>query len=345
MKKKSVLFIGPFPPPHSGDTVKNHEIYDFLRKCEVKTSFYNTYWSKLHQAILFLLIPFFLIFYDKIIFSFNRRARYFFLPFSVFFNFLFFYKCELHLIVIGGVFDVEIKRIPSIIRTTYVSLLKKIKTIYVESNKLVEGLSDLNIKNAVYLPNIRKKTNYCATELRTDETLKLVFISRIVKMKGCVVLANAVKSLIKENIPVALDFYGPVSESFSGEFNALLIKEKVEYKGVLTFYEVPECLRNYDVLVFPTLYETEGQPGIIIEAMMAGRAIITFPFRSSEEFLINDENAIVLEKRDEELLKDSILKLVTNRDLVKKLGREALKKSTHFELSSWEKNIFEWLCK
>jgi len=72
-----------------------------------------------------------------------------------------------------------------------------------------------------------------------------------------------------------IDVYGPILENI----------EVLNYKGVLFGDEVIKKLQEYDVLVLPTFWETEGYPGIILEAFSLSKPVISTNFRAIPEFV------------------------------------------------------------
>jgi glycosyltransferase involved in cell wall biosynthesis len=55
----------------------------------------------------------------------------------------------------------------------------------------------------------------------------------------------------------------------------LLKNSGVHYHGVVDNIELRRQLTFYDVFVFPSVYDNEGHPGVLIEALMAGLPIIS----------------------------------------------------------------------
>ena len=46
------------------------------------------------------------------------------------------------------------------------------------------------------------------------------------------------------------------------------------YCGAVSPGDVPEIIRQHDLLLLPTYWESEGYPGVILEAMQCGRPVI-----------------------------------------------------------------------
>jgi glycosyltransferase involved in cell wall biosynthesis len=83
-------------------------------------------------------------------------------------------------------------------------------------------------------------------------------------------LAEYIKSHRLED-KITLTFYGPIHEEDRDYFEAELRKYSfAEYKGVLQPSEIHQTLNDYDVMLLPTHYYTEGLPGSIIDAYISG---------------------------------------------------------------------------
>lgn len=66
-----------------------------------------------------------------------------------------------------------------------------------------------------------------------------------------------------------------------------------EYKGELQPSEVVLTLKQYDVLIFPSHYEGEGCPGILVEALSVGLPIIASNWKYNDEFIIDGVNGFL----------------------------------------------------
>ena len=71
---------------------------------------------------------------------------------------------------------------------------------------------------------------------------------------------------------ICMDFYGQKKDDY---FDVNLANSKFyTYRGVLQPNEVIPNLQKYDALIFPTHYEGEGCPGILVEALSAALPIV-----------------------------------------------------------------------
>ena len=97
---------------------------------------------------------------------------------------------------------------------------------------------------------------------------------------------------------ICIDFYGQKKDDY---FDVNLANSKVyAYGGVLQPNEVIPTLRKYDALIFPTHYEGEGCPGILVEALSAALPIIASDWKYNSEFVKDGINGFLCETFDVE---------------------------------------------
>lgn len=101
--------------------------------------------------------------------------------------------------------------------------------------------------------------------------LKLIFISRICKMKNLLGAIQIISNLTE--FPIQFDIYGNVEdkeywELCKIELEKLPINVKWQYRGECDSNNVVETFANYDIFLFPTLGENFGH--VISEALLAG---------------------------------------------------------------------------
>lgn len=101
--------------------------------------------------------------------------------------------------------------------------------------------------------------------------LNLVFLSRITPKKNLLCALDAVSRL--QNVEVRLDIIGPIRDQTYWNLCQLRIAElpghvSVNYLGEREPDQIPRLLKQYDLLILPTLGENFGH--VIVEALSAG---------------------------------------------------------------------------
>jgi hypothetical protein len=118
------------------------------------------------------------------------------------------------------------------------------------------------------LPRVERVNHRYRKEINT---LKVIFISRISKMKN---LEAAIEIISRINdYSIIFDIYGNIEDKeywrlCKKELEKLPMNIKWKYQGECDSNNVIETLANYDVFLFPTLGENFGH--VISEALLAG---------------------------------------------------------------------------
>lgn len=121
---------------------------------------------------------------------------------------------------------------------------------------------------------------------------------------------------------VTCDFYGPIHDEIHDEFlNGIKANPNARYCGMAEPGTGPQLIANYDALVLPTYYDTEGHPGVLIEAMHAGVPAISTQIRTIPELIKNGVNGLLVPTQNSDALAEAIHLLAVNPTLRKKLGR------------------------
>ncbi|MHA2282681.1 MAG: glycosyltransferase family 4 protein [Promethearchaeota archaeon] len=167
----------------------------------------------------------------------------------------------------------------------------------------------------------------------STEELRLVYLGHVREEKGVLVMLESLRNL-EPGLGAAIhcDIFGPIYESFAARFEYELSKApNTTYKGVLDPAAVISTLNNYDALVFPSYYQGEGHPGVLIEAMMAGIPVISTAFRSIPELIDNRVNGLLVAPQDSKSLAEAIKTIFHDRGLVIEMGRRNWERRTNYD--------------
>ena len=232
-----------------------------------------------------------------------------------------------HVRVFGGSLDCFCDDLMPLLRRLLLLTLRHTDGLIVQTELLYNRFSAL-IGDSVHLvPGYRcmaaMENDLSLPVRRPGEDLHLVFLGHIREAKGIFVLLESLRSLgPREKEAIHCDFFGPVYGSVAARFEDELAKTKnATYGGVLRPEQVVPMLRNYDALVFPTYYQGEGHPGVLIEAMMAGIPVITTVFRSIPELVEDRVNGLLVAPQDPKSLTEAINTIYYNRQLLTEMSK------------------------
>lgn len=184
-------------------------------------------------------------------------------------------RCRLHYVVVGGWLVHLLKKYPFL-----AACLKRFDAIYVETNTMKKGLTELAFHNVHIVRNCKHLQPLTEAELCTcpEAPYKLCIFSRIMKEKGVEEAVNAVISANRYygKTVYCLDIYGQVDDEQVLWFEQLsaAFPPEIRYCGVAPYDQSVRIIKPYFALLFPTKFYTEGIPGTIIDAYAAGVPVI-----------------------------------------------------------------------
>ena len=170
--------------------------------------------------------------------------------------------------------------------------------------------------------------NYTINKSSNNSKLKLLFVGNIDYRKGVGSLLRVMEELEDENIE--LDCLGRMG-TIGKQFNQASLSN-VKYHG---FTDPIPFYKAADVFIFPTW--SEGSAKAVYEAMSFGNAVITT--YASGSLVDHESEGLIVEPGNDTEIKNAILKLMKNRDLLKKFQTKALQKSKSRQWQDYSADI------
>ncbi|MEI6680012.1 MAG: glycosyltransferase [Mariniphaga sp.] len=223
----------------------------------------------------------------------------------------------------------------------HVLLLSKISGIFPQSHNLKERLiAQFQFTNVYYFPNFR--INSFVPSFKQRDDFRIVFMARIMRQKGIETifqLADNISHQSKNKNRMSIDFYGPIFDEDKEYFMAQVEKyEMVTYQGILLPDDIYKTLNEYDLMVLPTRFFTEGFPGTILDAYISGIPVVATRWENATEFIDDGITGYIVpfENGENEFV-DAVIKLYENRDILLTMKQNAYQKSKLFTSdSAWE---------
>jgi glycosyltransferase involved in cell wall biosynthesis len=210
--------------------------------------------------------------------------------------------------------------------------LRSMDGILTQTQLLKDDLQKMGLVKAEYLPGCRPLAPVTETPAKHSDEFRLIYLGHITRRKGILYLIEALGILAK-TCPkkVICDFFGPVHDELRDEFNAgLQSQPNARYCGMAEAGTGPQLIANYDALVLPTYFDTEGHPGVLIEAMHAGVPIIGTQVRTFPELIAHGVNGLLVPLQDSVSLANAIETLAANPDLHKHMAEANHQKGREF---------------
>ncbi len=154
-----------------------------------------------------------------------------------------------------------------------------------------------------------------------DDELTFGVVSRLDPVKGIEYLIDAF-AMIRPNLS-KIKFIVIGSGSITGSLKSLVDSKGLSDVTLFTGYrsDVTDCLAALDVFVLPSLAEYHSIA--LLEAMRAGKAIITTDVGGNLESVRDGEEALVVGPSDASALSQALMRLLTNVELRENLAKNA----------------------
>ena len=151
--------------------------------------------------------------------------------------------------------------------------------------------------------------------------VKLLFLSNLIPSKGVYVLLDACKVLKERGMLFTCDFVGGETKEIDRAAFEMAVKERglegiACYQGPKYGEEKQRCFAQTDIFVFPTFYNNECSPLVLMEAMQYRLPLVSTNEGGIPDIVVDGENGFVCERQDvnslvaalERLIKDSALR-------------------------------------
>lgn len=227
--------------------------------------------------------------------------------------------------------------LPDITKSNRILLnaLKNFDDIWVETNMLATSLKEQGFNNVSIIRNFKdlKPINICDIKTDKKDYLRLCTFSRVMKEKGIEDAINVIEELNNFGLSIELDIYGIVDRNYFDEFSEIKnqLPSYIRYKGAVDSNESTSVLKNYDTLLFPTRFKTEGLPGTIIDAYAAGIPVISAKWDSFDDIVEDGKTGIGFVQYDINDLKEKIKWAYDNKDDLYKMRINCINKYSEFD--------------
>jgi phosphatidyl-myo-inositol dimannoside synthase len=157
----------------------------------------------------------------------------------------------------------------------------------------------------------------------------ILFVGRLVERKGVGYLIDAVAQL-PAAIPARLVVIGdgPDRASLEARARASSSVHPIEFRGWVTPAALDEAYRSATVFALPAVVDergdTEGLGMVLLEAMSYHVPVVTTALGGITDIVQDGENGLIVPPNDAAALSAALARLVTDRDMVRRLGVGAL---------------------
>ena len=233
---------------------------------------------------------------------------------------------------------------PRYLRKNLFFLLTKWSAIYVEQVvSISHGLQELLIKGgmvqaekAIVIPygfdfdDIKEKTK--SGELRYGNP-QIIIAGRLVPVKQHHLVLKIMPQLIKKfpDIQLVIVGSGPIENELKQISKDMKIDSHVRWEGFRN--NMHDYIRDSDIMVLPS--SAEGFGLVILEAWQHKKPVVAFDIPAPNEIIIDNINGCLIEPFNTNLLYKKIVKILSNPQLLDRMGIEGFKTlKKYYSLSS-----------
>lgn len=137
--------------------------------------------------------------------------------------------------------------------------------------------------------------------LTQDRPAELLFVGRLIEIKGLRVLLDALPEILKEVPDVRLKVvgYGPLEDELRSQTQQLGLTEQVTFLGKKPHTDVMALMRHCVALVVPSIIDpkgaSEGLPTVILEGLASGAAVVASDVGSIRHVVSDGHNGFLCE--------------------------------------------------
>ena len=172
----------------------------------------------------------------------------------------------------------------------------------------------------VYIPNMLDSIPKTTSKLNNKN---LISVGRLSREKGYTDLIEVFKLIHKERPDWHLDIVGdgPEKNKIVDMIYLNKLTDSITVHGYLKRKEIDKLLNKSSIYLMTSYTESFGI--VLIEAMSHGLPCVAFSSaEGANDLIINNENGYLVEDRDFEKMKDTIIKLIDSKELRTQLGEK-----------------------
>lgn len=161
-----------------------------------------------------------------------------------------------------------------------------------------------------------------------NQSVQLLYLGTVCESKGIFILLDACAELRKESQNFQLHIVGsfqPASmeQRLIDQVNRLGLSQHVTLHGQMIGDAKWAMFARSDIFCFPTYYESEGFPCVLLEAMSFGLPIVSTRWRGIPSIVEQNETGFLIDPKDSQQLSDKLKHLIQDAELRQEMGVQA----------------------
>lgn len=156
--------------------------------------------------------------------------------------------------------------------------------------------------------------------------LTLLYVGVLRESKGIKTILEACKILMDAGLKFRIRFMGKLeSQMFKENVEEFIRKNNmpdyVEFMGVQTGDMKWTAYRNADIFLFPSYFESEAMPRVVLEAMMFQLPVVATKWRGIPSLVEDGKSGYLIPVRDSRSLADKVAILLNDDGLRQEMGK------------------------
>jgi glycosyltransferase involved in cell wall biosynthesis len=161
---------------------------------------------------------------------------------------------------------------------------------------------------------------------RSDGPLRILFVGMLRESKGVSVLIEACAKLAARGVPFELEVMGQwKSDDFAARVQRRIEELKlggcVRFLGVMIGGEKFDVYRRAEVFCFPTFFNSEAFPVVLVEAMACRLPIVSTRWRGIPSVVDEGETGFLVDPHDPDAVAERLATLAHDPVLRERMGR------------------------
>lgn len=247
---------------------------------------------------------------------------------------------------------VKQKRLLKLIEPIIHGILRRADVIFVTTEGYIDG--------SAYIPEYRDKCRFVPYGIDTEkylsikktpilsdkrtypDSIKVLFVGRLVYYKGCDVLLEAFKAVDGAELFIV----GTGADEEKLRIMAEPVSDRVHFMGNLPDDELKCAFADCDIFVLPSVEKSEAFGIVQLEAMVYGKPVINTDLKTSvPRVSLHNQTGLTVKAGSVSELADAIRLLTENEPLRRQLGENAAERiKKHFDRQAMLNSVLE-VCK
>lgn len=230
----------------------------------------------------------------------------------------------------------------------YTLFFKNMKVILLAEALYADMAKYVDRKDVFICPNgIPDIFGQTAIKKQKKDTAHILFLSNLIESKGVLVLLEALQILKIRGLSFICDVVGGETaeidaKRFVAEVSRRDLTDLVIYHGSKYGEEKNVFFQIADVFAFPTFYDKECFPLVLLEAMQQGVPCISTNEGGISAIIEDGVTGFIIPKHQASPLTDSFERLIADEMLRKKMGAAGrMRFEREFTLATFEKRLID----